>query len=276
MKTVVIVGVGLIGGSFGLALRRAGFTGTIVGVSRPDAIVKALRCGAIDTAGSLEQAAPDADLIYLSQPISKILEVISILKGLAKPQALVTDAGSTKAAIVAAAEGMRARFLGGHPLAGKETRGIESATPELFEGRGYVLTPHHEADLDTPSIQFFTRWLRKIGAIPIVMNPNDHDRTLAFTSHLPQLASTALAALLHRTGSGVDEVFGPALIDSTRLALSSYEVWRDIFETNHGAVEQALEEYIETLQGIRNSLRNSNLTNYFYDGAEFASKIRRR
>ena len=143
MKTVVIAGVGLIGGSFALALRKAGFTGRILGVSSPETIRKAVALGAIDRGAGLEEAVDSADLIYLAQPISRILEMLPRIGEFARPSALITDAGSTKSQIVdAAAHSIRGRqFLGGHPMAGKEARGVEAAEAGLFEGRTYILTP---------------------------------------------------------------------------------------------------------------------------------------
>jgi prephenate dehydrogenase len=278
MDTVAIVGVGLIGGSFGLALRRAGFPGRILGVSRQEALNKALQCGAIDAGATLEEAVSPAGLVYLAQPISRILELLPQLAPLLRPDALVTDAGSTKAVIVAAASASipPGQFLGGHPLAGKETRGVESATADLFEGRNYVLTPMRSSDLDAPRVRDFISWLNNIGALTIIMNSQEHDRTLALTSHLPQIVSTALAALLSKADNKVQDAFGPALVDSTRLALSPYDIWKDILDTNHLEVGQALEDYIATLKAVHNSLRKDGLQQYFSDGAEFASKIRRR
>src|ERR1700730_14951178 len=143
METVAIFGVGLIGGSFALALKKAGFKGAIVGVSSPATIEAPRACGAIDEALPSEEAARQADLIYLAQPISRILETLPRLNPWVRPDALVTDAGSTKGAIVALASKMLtgAPFLGGHPLGGKEQRGVEHADPDLFRSRHYVLTP---------------------------------------------------------------------------------------------------------------------------------------
>lgn len=278
METVVIVGVGLIGGSFGLALRRAGFTGAILGVSQPDAIKKALVAGAIDAGVTLEEAIPHASLVYLSQPIARILAVLPLLRPLLPPDALVTDAGSTKTAIVETAERWLPprQFLGGHPLAGKETRGVESAAGDLFEGRTYALTPIRAADLESAAAMDFTSWLNRIGAITIVMTPREHDRTLAYTSHLPQLVSTALAALLSKADSRVGDAYGPALLDCTRLALSPYEIWKDILKTNNLEVGRALDEYISILQKLQGSLKDGDIERYFRDGAEFASRIRRK
>jgi len=278
METVAIVGVGLIGGSFAMALRRAGFSGTILGVSRPDTLEKAVAAGIIDSGAALEDAVPQADLVYLSQPIGTILEVLPLLQPLLRPYALVTDAGSTKAAIVDAAGKWIApgQFLGGHPLAGKESRGVQSAAADLFEGRTYVLTPLRNSDLDGASAIDFTSWLKKVGALTVVMGPGEHDRTLALTSHLPQLASTALAALLSKADKSVQAAFGPALLDSTRLALSPYEIWKDILATNYSEIAGSLDGYIATLQNLRASLKTDGVSDYFRDGAEFAGNIRRK
>jgi prephenate dehydrogenase len=278
MDTVAIVGVGLIGGSFGLALRRVGFTGRILGVSRPEAIEKAIAAGAIDSGATLEDAVSQADLVYLSQTISCILDVLPRLPPLLRPQALVTDAGSTKAVIGATAERSLAplQFLGGHPLAGKETRGVESAAADLFEGRTYVLTPSSHAVLESVAAMEFTSWLKRIGAVTLIMTAADHDRTLAYTSHLPQLASTALAVLLSQADNRVGDAFGPALIDSTRLALSPFEIWADILKTNSLEVERALDGYLAALQQVKASLKTDGLAELFSIGAEVAGQIRRR
>ncbi|MGH9659460.1 MAG: prephenate dehydrogenase, partial [Bryobacteraceae bacterium] len=134
MNTVAIVGVGLIGGSFGLALKKAGFAGRILGVSSERALADGLERGAIDESAPLEDAARRADLIFLAQAVGRILDTLRKLDPLVRPGALVTDAGSTKSAIVAAArEHVRAcQFVGGHPLAGKERRGAAAADPDLF------------------------------------------------------------------------------------------------------------------------------------------------
>src|SRR5439155_5115682 len=137
------VGTGLIGSSFGLALRKAGFTGAITGVSSPPAIAAAIAAGAIDRGAPLASAVPEADLVFLSQTIGRILDTIRHLDPLLRPGALVTDAGSTKCAIVdlAREKVTRGQFLGGHPMAGKETRGAAASDPDLFRGRTWILTP---------------------------------------------------------------------------------------------------------------------------------------
>jgi prephenate dehydrogenase len=274
METVAIIGVGLIGGSFGLALKSAGFRGRIVGVSSPQTIEKALRRGAVDEGASLEEAAPRADLIYLAGPIHAILETIPALDGLARPGALVTDAGSTKRRICEAGSRLRgALFLGGHPMAGKEKRGVEEADAELFRGRPWLLTPSRREDLKTPAAREFVQWLERIGAEPRVMTPEEHDRTVALSSHLPQMLSTALAASLEEK-PGVERAAGPGLVDMTRLALSGWDIWRDILETNRDEIVAAIGLYEERLRALKARLEQGLPEEEFRRGAEFSLRLR--
>src|SRR5262249_11250484 len=161
-----IVGVGLIGGSFGLALRAAGFRGEILGVSSPRTISAALARGSISAEATLEEAAAQADLLYLAQPVDRIIATLRRLGPIVRPGCLLTDAGSTKKEIVSAAGALP--FLGGHPMAGKEQRGVEAAEAELFRGRPYILTPVTPASAAT---NYFRIWLQKIGARLIEMSP---------------------------------------------------------------------------------------------------------
>jgi prephenate dehydrogenase len=278
METVAIVGVGLIGGSFALALRKAGFQGRIMGVSSPKTIEAARARGVIDEAASLEQAVSWADLVYLAQPISRILATIEELDPLLRDGALVTDAGSTKAEIVDRAGRFiqKGQFLGGHPMAGKERRGVQEADPDLFAGRTYVLTPEGPADLETPAAREFLAWIRRIGGVPVILGPAEHDRVVSLTSHLPQLASTALATTLARR---LDirrylQVAGPGLMDTTRLAMSSYDIWRDILATNTAGIEQALDAYISELRDLRMRIGGDRLRQEFETASGFAARLR--
>jgi prephenate dehydrogenase len=275
MQTVAIVGTGLIGSSFGLALRQAGFAGAIVGVSSERALAGAVACGAVDRGAPLAEAVADADLVFLSQTIGRILDTVRHLDPLLKPGALVTDAGSTKGEIVEVARQTvaRAQFLGGHPMAGKETRGAAAADPELFRGRTWVLTPDLPEELDTPAAREFRGWLERIGARVAVLDCEEHDRVVARTSHLPQLASTALGALL--AGAKHLEISGSGLADMTRLALSSYDLWRDILATNADEIGRALAAYIQELEHIRENLRTRQLQEEFGRGAATAARLRK-
>jgi prephenate dehydrogenase len=278
LETIAIVGVGLIGGSFGLAMKKAGFGGRILGVSSDKAIADALRRGAIDRGLPLAEAVSAADLIYLAQPIGRIMDTLRRLDGLAKPGALITDAGSTKSAIVSLARAVirRCQFLGGHPMAGKEKRGAGEADADLFAGRTYVLTPTREEDLRTPNAAEFLQWIERIGASPLVMGPDQHDQVVSFTSHLPQLASTALAATVAENLESPEDldVAGPGLSDTTRLARSSYEIWRDILATNTDSIDRALAAYIARLEHMRENLRTRQMQEQFEAGAALAARLR--
>ncbi|MGO4880199.1 MAG: prephenate dehydrogenase [Bryobacteraceae bacterium] len=279
METVAIFGVGLIGGSFGLALRKAGFRGAILGVSSDAALRAGLERGAVDRGATFEEAARSADLLYLAQPIGRILDALHHLDPLVRPDALITDAGSTKHTIVSEARRLvkRCQFLGGHPLAGKEKRGAAEADADLFRGRTYALTPASPEELETPPARAFVDWLARIGAKTVTLGAAEHDRLVSFTSHLPQLASTALAATIAENLTAPEDlqVAGPGLIDSTRLALSAYELWRDILATNSDSIEQALTAYINELEQLRENLRTRGAQEEFVRGAEFAGRLRK-
>lgn len=273
MKTVAIVGVGLIGGSFALALRKAGFEGEILGVSSEGAIEAGTRIGAISRRATLEEIAGVADFIYLSQPVGGILQTLEFLGPLAPSGCLITDAGSTKAAIVAkAGECIRAaQFIGGHPLAGKEQRGAEFADAGLFNGRPYVLTPTGPAE----KMEELRVWLRRMGAIVFELSPREHDIVVAFTSHLPQLLSTALSnALAEQQNTNFQQIFGPGLLDMTRLAMSTPEVWQSILETNQQPVLAALKAFDRSLSELQSAITSRELRLLFDSAAEFAQRLR--
>jgi len=266
VNTVTIVGVGLIGGSFALALRASGFAGKIVGVSSPEAVRVALERRVIDQALPLAEAAALADLVYLARPIEGILSVLDELDQYVKPDTLITDAGSTKAAICArAAEKIhRGQFVGGHPMAGKEARGAAEAEASLFRGRPYILTS---------PCQELEQLVGSFGTRVVILPAEEHDRLVALTSHLPQLISTALAASIG-TEPEASRVAGPAAMDLTRLALSPYEIWRDIFATNAPNIDAALGVFIAKLEGLRDELRSPRIEQKFENAAAAARRLR--
>ena len=157
-------------------------------------------------------------------------------------------------------------------MAGKETRGVEEAEAGLFAGRTYALTPLKPSDLDPE----FAAWVTRIGAVPVILDPAAHDRVVSLTSHLPQLASTALAATVAQHLESHLEVAGPGLVDATRLALSPYDVWRDILATNTAEIERALNAYIAELEHIRDNLRTRCAQEEFESAAALAGRLRRR
>ena len=276
IRRIAIVGVGLIGGSFALAVRNARWQGEILGVSSPPTIERALALGIIDRGATLEEAAQSADLLYLAQPVLAIVSCIESLGSLYRPGSLITDAGSTKQLILQAAGRYLppGAFIGGHPMAGKESRGISVAESTLFKGKTYVLV--RSGNSTPPLLTPFLDLIAAIGARVVWMTPEEHDRVVAYTSHLPQLASTALAALLNTEVRGVErEIAGSGLVDQTRLALSSFEIWKDILETNHDQIQQALSRYIDKLIQIRDNLTACQLKYEFDSGADFAREIRR-
>jgi prephenate dehydrogenase len=274
MKTVAIVGVGLIGGSFGLALRKAGFTGEVIGVSSQRAIEAGMKAGAISRSASLEEAAASADLIYLAQTVDRILTTLETLGPIANSTCLITDAGSTKAAIVRKATECvhSTAFVGGHPLAGKEQRGAEAADADLFRDRPYVLTP---PDGNAPGLEHFRLWLSRIGANVIELSAQEHDAIVAFTSHLPQVVSVALAlALRKQKNERFNEVLGPGLLDMTRLAMSSAEMWESIFATNKTEILKALDAFLISIEEVRQAVEMGGVKEVFGSAAAFAASIR--
>ncbi len=279
IETVAIVGVGLIGGSFGLALRRAGFTGRLLGVSSERTIQVALKSGAIDAGAPLEDAVPQADLIYLAQPIARIIALLPEVRQYAAEHALVTDAGSTKEAIVRRAAELFDSgpfFIGGHPMAGKEGRGVEIADAELFRGAAYALTPLQDTLPRNEIVDSFVDYLGRMGAEFCVLSAPEHDRIVSWTSHLPQLASTALAASVF-DALGDDrglQLAGSGLRDMTRLAESPFEIWSDILETNRDNLRDVLTAYIRRLENLREKLASSELAEEFRQGNELRETFR--
>ncbi|HEY3738189.1 MAG TPA: prephenate dehydrogenase [Bryobacteraceae bacterium] len=270
MQVVAIAGVGLIGGSFALALRKAGFSGRILGVSSERTIAEAVRLGVIDEGVTLERAQAEADVIYLAQPILQIIEVVGRLRP--KPGALVTDAGSTKARICEAAGALKdCQFIGGHPMAGKETRGVAAADADLFRGRNYILTPTTASDAKQD-------WLRaqieSFGAIVTILEPEEHDRLVAHTSHLPQILSTILANTLAPVASA-SRVAGPALLDMTRIAQSPFDMWHDIFVTNREPIEQALAAFLSRFTETQSAFYRDEFARAFEEAARVANGLRR-
>jgi prephenate dehydrogenase len=265
MRTVVIVGTGLLGSSFGLAVKRAGLFDWVVGVSSPKVVEKAIEVGAVDVSMHLEEALPTADLVLLAQPVRRILSLIERIDPVLRPGTLVTDVGSTKSEICAAGAKFvtRGRFVGGHPMAGREVRGPEGASADLFAGRPWVLTE---------PVEELVAMVEAVGGRPVFLGPAEHDRMVALSSHLPQLLSTALAAYLE--AKDVRQVAGPGLMDMTRLALSSYELWEDILVTNAGNVDAALAGLIAELEGLRRALGEGGADDYFVRAARVSGGLR--
>jgi len=278
-EKVTIVGLGLIGGSWGLALKKCGLAPRRVGFGRASTLARALAVDAVDEGtDDLGKAVQGADLIILAAPVGAILDCIPRLKGASK--ALVTDVGSTKRLICERARdtlGADPLFLGGHPLAGKERAGVENADATLFANARYVLTPLEEGHLEDPRIKAFVSLLSAIGARPYFMDPARHDRALAFLSHLPQLVSSALASLIaeeSREARLPVELAATGLRDVTRLAESPYSVWRDICLTNLENIQPALEALVAKLEFIKQHLSDHELEREFQQASKLREKLR--
>ena len=281
IETVTIVGVGLIGGSFALALRKVGFPGRMLGVSSPATLSRALELGVIDEARPLEEALPHSDLVYMAQPVLRILAQLERVRALVPDHALVTDAGSTKKAIVDRASALfqgGADFLGGHPMAGKEGRGVEIADADLFSGATYALVPTGRSLPESPVADEFRGWLEELGCHVNVMSGVEHDRTVAWTSHMPQLISTALAGTLaeHLQAPSDLGVAGEGLRDMTRLAASPHEVWEGILETNREAIDEALGEFIREVEALRAALPVDTAKDHFARGQALRARLPRK
>jgi prephenate dehydrogenase len=281
-RRVAIVGLGLLGGSLGLALKKAGFTGRIVGYARREETRdQALRAGAVDEGfADVNEAVRGADLVILATPVAVILDHLPRLQPHLSPQALITDVGSTKRRICAQAAEFYAQgalFLGGHPMAGKERSGLENADAQLFENARYLLTPIKPEDLNDARVQAFRALVKTIGARPLTTDPARHDLAVAYLSHLPQLLSSGLASLIdekHAADELMLEVAATGFRDVTRLADSPYSVWRDICLTNTENIQLALDALIQKLESIKVHLGDRELEGEFLAAHQLRDKLR--
>ncbi len=249
---VAIVGYGLVGASLGMAIRERWPGAMLIAIDRKHVIETAMRMQAADVGGDDLVLAAGADLIVLAAPVLANIELLSRLADVVPDAAVVTDVGSTKRDTVAAARALpaRLRFVGGHPLAGAAVGGIEHARPDLFAGRPWFLTPEGEQD-DSVLADF----LRQLGADVRVTTPEAHDALLAYISHLPQLATSALMAVVGAT-AGEDglAVAGRGLRETTRLASSPSDIWQDIAGTNSDHLARALDDLLAVLGRLRANL----------------------
>ena len=249
LKTLAVIGVGLIGGSLAMALRRAGAVSTIVGFDRDSAALqRATELGVIDVAaGSVSEAAKGADLVVVAVPVRAIGSVLHDVALSMDAGAVVTDVGSTKGEVLRAGKHeLRerfARFVPGHPIAGRETSGVDAATADLFRNVRVVLTPGEDAAVD--AVEVVRGAWEAAGARVATMAAADHDRIFAAISHLPHLLSFALVSEIAARENSA-ELLGFAaggFRDFTRIAASSPEMWRDIALQNREALLAELDRY---------------------------------
>jgi len=262
--TVAIVGVGLIGGSIGLAVRERKLARRVVGIGRRAASLQAaLSRGCVtETTTSIADGVRNADLVVVCTPVDKIAEHVAEAVAHGKAGAVITDAGSTKAELVAKAESaLTARFpaalpfVGSHPIAGSEKNGPEAATADLFDGRVVVITP--TARTDPAAAAAVKEFWQSLGARIIEMLPEHHDAIIARTSHLPHLVASALAATTPNNGHTLP-LTGTGWADTTRIAAGDPELWLQIFLANRGPTLKALADFETVLKAWRLALESAN------------------
>jgi len=256
--TIVIIGVGLIGGSLGLAIRRRYPDARVIGISSPASVASAVKIEAITEGYGYEEldgAVRDADIVILCTPIHRIHSLITILAHSLKPGVLVTDVGSTKRAITSHAADVlpeNVYFIGGHPMTGSEKRGVYAADPFLFQNAIYVLCPTGSVPEDVT--REFTSFLEGIGARVMLMDADLHDRIAAAVSHLPQILAVTLVKMageLNSENTNYLQLAAGGFRDMTRIASSPFSMWDDIFRTNKDTVKLAVDMFIEQLTKIK-------------------------
>jgi prephenate dehydrogenase len=249
---IAIVGYGLMGASLGLAIKEQWPSALVVAVDRKPVIEAAMRRHAADVGGDDLGLAGGTELVVLAAPVRANIRLLADLPRYVEGDALVTDLGSTKREIVAAARALpaRLRFVGGHPLAGAAVRGLEAARADLFRGRPWVLTPDEAGE--SRDALALGAMLESIGATVQMLTPGEHDRLVAYLSHLPQLTATALMHVVGtRAGQDGLALAGRGLRDTTRLASSPGDIWADILATNADNIGPAIDELIEMLQRLK-------------------------
>ena len=264
---IAIVGLGLIGGSIALAVRERWSSILITAVDRPPVLAHASSSGAIDRAANTVADIGPVDLIILAAPVGQNLELLTQVLSSRPAGAVVTDVGGTKRDIVSAAatlpSGTRA-FVGGHPIGGAEHGGFGFARPDLFRGKPWIFTP---CSSDSPVDKLFD-FVRGLGARPSTMDAEQHDRVMAYVSHLPQLAVSTLMEVVGQAAASEGLRFaGRGLTDSTRLASSPASVWRDICAANADDIGPALDALIARLNALRADLQNGRVVEEVFDDA---------
>jgi prephenate dehydrogenase len=285
LKRVSVIGLGLMGGSLALALRRAGLASYIVGCGREVLVQRAMEMGAIDS-GCQDacEAVAESDYVFLCTPVETSIALMAQIAPHLREGAVVTDVGSTKGTFAAAAReifGAQAseRVLPGHPLAGRELSGLEHASADLYDDCVWVLTPlsmRNAAELTAPQ-QALVVALEKIKARVVFSTPQEHDRILAYTSHLPQMLSTALSLALQGAFAADDpalQIHAGGLRTMLRLAASEPKMWEQIAASNRQNIAAALERMESTLKSLRESLGQPEFRTKFEQAREFAKFVK--
>ena len=275
-RSIAIAGVGLIGGSIALGVRERWPSVRVYGVDRAAVLAHATGGGAIDHGAASVDDLPAVDLVILAAPVRQNARLLTELPESLRDAAVVTDVSGTKRDMLKAARvpGAPKRFVGGHPIGGAEQGGFGFARPDLFKGRPWILTPHTE---DADAVARLSRLATGLGARPMTMDANEHDRVMAFVSHLPQLATSALMEVV---GAAVQSeglrVAGRGLVDSTRLASSPAAMWKDVCATNADAIRAGLDLLIDRLGDLRAGLDGGEVMDVvFADAARWRADLTR-
>lgn len=259
IKTLAIAGVGLIGGSIGLAARANGLADRIIGVGRSEErLQKAVDVGAINSYSlDLNEAASISDVLYLATPVATIISQLHSLSSLHN-DLIVTDGGSSKTEIVSAAAHLppSVRFVGGHPMAGSEEGGVEAASDNLYKDASYVITPTDTTDAE--ALNIVKDFAESLGSKVIVLSPERHDALVAASSHLPHIAAGAFLRVASRAGDDLAKVTAGSFRDLTRIADSSPVLWRDVCLTNRQPILDKIDDYTVALQEFRKLLETSD------------------
>jgi prephenate dehydrogenase len=281
-ERIGIVGLGLIGGSIALKARELWPSSLVIAVDQKDVLEVAMRLHAIDVAADDLIVLAEADLVVLAAPVRQNIALLDELDENIPQPAIVTDTGSTKREIASAARALPPRFtfIGGHPLAGAAHGGLEHARPDLFTGRPWLLTPYgvrgEPSDHSGDALDKLSAFVQALGAQPRVMAAEAHDRLLAFLSHLPQLTASALMQVVgDAVGQGGLGLAGRGLADTTRLASSPDDIWKDIASTNADQIGPALDALIEVLQALRKDLpEGDRLAEVFTDARRWRERLK--
>ncbi|MBD0353580.1 MAG: prephenate dehydrogenase/arogenate dehydrogenase family protein [Rubrobacteraceae bacterium] len=242
------MGVGLIGGSVGLAARASGWE--VIGVDSPEILEKAVSLAAVDRPSTLKEVR-GADLVVLAAPISKIRDLAAQLP---PTDALITDVASTKTAIVREAERHNLRFVGGHPMTGSQLSGVANARADLFKGARYFLTPTEETNPD--AYREVAGFVRSLGAVPTAVDPEKHDLLMAALSHLPHLMAAALLRVASDISPEALSFAGPSFRDLTRVGASNPSLWSDILAENAPALGEALGVFAGAMAQLGSEISN--------------------
>ena len=273
---ISIIGVGFMGGSLALALKKYRLSKKIIGVSREETIKKALKLKIIDGGFPYEKIDKGVDgssLIILSSPINVIIEHIRILSKIVNSDTIITDIGSTKEKIMETAQEEfrdNVYFVGGHPMAGSEKSGVDTADPSIFINKAYALIPGR----NTPRLVMdkLRNVIITIGSIPVILTSKVHDEIVAAVSHLPQMLSVALMNAVGSFDNDSGDYFnlsGGGFYDMTRIASSQFKIWKDIYETNQNNVKKVISIYIEKLEEIKELIGNEKLKSEFEKANQF-------